>query len=966
VTSLLENNRSSSLNTLTDKQNFTNSLKFVDTTKKVLYGNNLTSSYYDEFVSTNQNNFFSWKFFNNSKNYRFKDINSSNLKFLSFEKNNRSIANQKLRTITQNFNTSNNIESYNAFTKGLDKHSIYHNIHSLSNSPLNIQQFLSTNLASLPTRNGISSTTPYWDTLDYDRSSAFNSSDTPDILRGKEDMAPDYLFNSYWYSYWKNISLSHEYSLINNNLDQLDTAYLPLIAEYSEYDFRNWQALESLEDSLWEASYSSLYHEDYLDLKLNSSTSDNFTKAHLPYNTNFRLENISNVSSEGSQLYHNVDEHRTKLKLKSISRPFMKASLSRAPFTIYSEELLVEPNRLNLLNFSAYNNEGLFEVVDDNYENLKNFKYIYTLNSQNISLNSFKYVPPTTYTTILDAFRANYDEYSWNYDYEYSLTNTDSNNSYIVNNLTNKVKLRSPAKNAIVNYNAIQKVYKSRFDDFRSNTDFKSFTNSYAKYPFLIEPKTPYESLLGKNKEAFFTTNFYNMNLLNNYSTYVSVWNCNNTLFLDIPFLLSMKSDASRYLWFDWQSRWSSIEVQPSSIAKYSLAGLPYFSKTFEYSTQLAEELNDSENYLTKLSRARQNYMPNWSYSPYLYNKVSTWFNYKYNQFFFNENSVINTKILLQISVGYWKPALLEGSNFFDKATSTPTYSSLNNRNKVTWAPISNLSGSYYTESILMDIMSKREHLYRIFLKNKSKTLLLPTSLTVAPNNNLIREVKSIYSFIDPTTYSSESTREFLYQNSGYLRYIFIKDFLKITNELHYQIPINFNLLSNYFIHIIGPMDSYTPLGKNYDLYKSQYRPMRKGVTNMIRLQATNAIAMPTEIRLHILASSKDVIHSWAIPSAGIKIDCVPGYSSHRVAIFLVHGIFWGQCMEICGRYHHWMPIVVYFMKRDLFFLWCTHFMHYSTIENSFNMTDRQLGDYLRLVSFNKGTWINELNKYIS
>ena len=78
---------------------------------------------------------------------------------------------------------------------------------------------------------------------------------------------------------------------------------------------------------------------------------------------------------------------------------------------------------------------------------------------------------------------------------------------------------------------------------------------------------------------------------------------------------------------------------------------------------------------------------------------------------------------------------------------------------------------------------------------------------------------------------------------------------------------------------------------------------------------------MPIEIRLQILASSKDVIHSWAIPSAGIKIDCVPGYSSHRVMIFLVSGIFWGQCMEICGRYHHWMPIVIYFMKRDLFFV---------------------------------------------
>ena len=67
---------------------------------------------------------------------------------------------------------------------------------------------------------------------------------------------------------------------------------------------------------------------------------------------------------------------------------------------------------------------------------------------------------------------------------------------------------------------------------------------------------------------------------------------------------------------------------------------------------------------------------------------------------------------------------------------------------------------------------------------------------------------------------------------------------------------------------------------------------MKKGVTNMIRLHATGVIAMPIEIRLHILASSKDIIHFWAIPSAGIKIDCVPGYSSHIVAIFLVSGIF--------------------------------------------------------------------------
>jgi hypothetical protein len=138
----------------------------------------------------------------------------------------------------------------------------------------------------------------------------------------------------------------------------------------------------------------------------------------------------------------------------------------------------------------------------------------------------------------------------------------------------------------------------------------------------------------------------------------------------------------------------------------------------------------------------------------------------------------------------------------------------------------------------------------------------MPQSLIASPNNNLLREVKSLYSFIDPTTYSSEVTREFLYQNPNFLKYTFMRDFLKIINSVHLNIPINFDLLSNYFVHLLGPSSQYTTLGKNHEIYKSQYRPMRKGVANMIRLQATNAIAMPTEIRIHILASSKDVIHS--------------------------------------------------------------------------------------------------------
>jgi hypothetical protein len=88
-------------------------------------------------------------------------------------------------------------------------------------------------------------------------------------------------------------------------------------------------------------------------------------------------------------------------------------------------------------------------------------------------------------------------------------------------NLTNSMKLRTTAKNSIVTYNAIQKVYKSRFDDSRSNMDFKYVTNSFVSYPFLTESKVPYENMLGKNKESYYNTNLYNYNMKNNYSIYL-------------------------------------------------------------------------------------------------------------------------------------------------------------------------------------------------------------------------------------------------------------------------------------------------------------------------------------------------------------------------------------------------------------------------------------------------------------
>jgi hypothetical protein len=440
------------------------------------------------------------------------------------------------------------------------------------------------------------------------------------------------------------------------------------------------------------------------------------------------------------------------------------------------------------------------------------------------------------------------------------------------------------------------------------------------------------------------------------------VWNSMNTYFADVPFLLSMKSDASRYLWFDWQSRWSSIEIQPSSVARYSLLGLPYVNKSFEYTTGVGDEINDSENYLIKLSRARKNYMSNWARTPYFYARVSNWYKTPSNMnSLFSETSLKNTKTSLLLSHKYWSE--IANSSFVTNL-STPSSSGVSTPGRSSWRPATSIQSYYYNSSILVDILTKREYLYRQYFAHKSYTTALPKYLTAAPNNPLLEEVKASYPLIDPVVFSSELTREIFYSNTNFLKFMIIKDILNIVNSNIKNSSVNLSGVTNYlFFYLFNTDSTSSDLSRNTTLYKSQFRPMKKGVTNMIRLHATSAIAMPIETRLHILASSKDVIHSWSIPSAGIKIDCVPGYSSHRITIFLVTGIFWGQCMEICGRFHHWMPIIVYFMKKDLFFLWCTHFMHYSSIDSTFNMTDRQFIDHVKLVSYDKSTWVHEFSK---
>nr|YP_009685806.1 cytochrome c oxidase subunit II [Nothobranchius ocellatus]QDU91808.1 cytochrome c oxidase subunit II [Nothobranchius ocellatus] len=76
-------------------------------------------------------------------------------------------------------------------------------------------------------------------------------------------------------------------------------------------------------------------------------------------------------------------------------------------------------------------------------------------------------------------------------------------------------------------------------------------------------------------------------------------------------------------------------------------------------------------------------------------------------------------------------------------------------------------------------------------------------------------------------------------------------------------------------------------------------------------LETDHRMVIPVESPTRILISADDVLHSWAIPSLGIKMDAVPGRLNQTAFIISRPGVYYGQCSEICGANHSFMPIVV-------------------------------------------------------
>lgn len=87
-------------------------------------------------------------------------------------------------------------------------------------------------------------------------------------------------------------------------------------------------------------------------------------------------------------------------------------------------------------------------------------------------------------------------------------------------------------------------------------------------------------------------------------------------------------------------------------------------------------------------------------------------------------------------------------------------------------------------------------------------------------------------------------------------------------------------------------------------------------------LAVDNEVVVPVGKVTHLLATANDVIHAWTIPSFGSKIDAVPGRATATWFKPMVEGLYFGQCSELCGKDHAFMPIAVRVVKEDVFNAW--------------------------------------------
>ncbi len=105
-----------------------------------------------------------------------------------------------------------------------------------------------------------------------------------------------------------------------------------------------------------------------------------------------------------------------------------------------------------------------------------------------------------------------------------------------------------------------------------------------------------------------------------------------------------------------------------------------------------------------------------------------------------------------------------------------------------------------------------------------------------------------------------------------------------------------------------------------FDSYMIPEEDLEEGELRL--LEVDRKVWLPTYTHIRVLVTAADVLHSWAVPALGVKMDALPG-RLNQVSLFIKReGVFYGQCSELCGVNHGFMPIAVKAVPLELYNLW--------------------------------------------
>lgn len=108
--------------------------------------------------------------------------------------------------------------------------------------------------------------------------------------------------------------------------------------------------------------------------------------------------------------------------------------------------------------------------------------------------------------------------------------------------------------------------------------------------------------------------------------------------------------------------------------------------------------------------------------------------------------------------------------------------------------------------------------------------------------------------------------------------------------------------------------------GFGFDSYMLKKDELKDGQPRL--LSVDNQVVLPVETNIKILITAADVIHNWAVPSMGIKTDAVPGQLNETWVRITKPGTYYGQCSELCGVGHGFMPLAIKAVSKEEFEAW--------------------------------------------